>query len=140
MLYAVAPAQGTKRFPIGLIASGLTYCYLEHALTEMGLSGRIPLLKLGLTYPLDQEPVRALAQQVQAIYVIEEKRGFVEGQVVQILNDARQSEGAVPPAVWGKKFPQGLPGIPETRGLNPSLIVQYVAPILLDALRDVPDV
>ncbi len=36
---------------IGFVSSGLSYCYLEHALTELGLSGRFPILKLGITYP-----------------------------------------------------------------------------------------
>lgn len=128
-----------EQFPIGFISSGLSYCYLEHALTELGLSGRFPILKLGLTYPVDPEIVLNLAQQVEAIYVIEEKRGFIESQVLQILHNARQAtpHSAPSPArgegtkLWGKKFPHGLPGIPAERGLNASLIAQHLLPLLL---------
>ena len=130
-----------KRSPVGLIASGLTYCYVEHALHEMGLSGKIPLLKLGLTYPVDPEPVLTLAQNVRSLFVIEEKRGFVESQVIQILTRARQSGGfhELPP-IWGKQFPNGLPGIPEQRGLNPSVIMQALVPVFVEALKELPEV
>jgi len=120
------------RQPVGFIASGLSYCYLEHALLELGLSGRFPILKLGLTYPLDPAAVRGLADQADAIYVIEEKRGFMEEQVIQILHEARQSGSlSRPVAVWGKKFPNDLSGISENRGLNASLLMERLIPLFL---------
>lgn len=110
---------------IGFIASGLSYCYLEHALQELGLAGRFPILKLGLTYPVDPEMVLSFAHQVETLVVIEEKRGFVEAQVLQVLHDA-----GVQKPLWGKKFPQGLAGIPEHRGLNPSVLMERLIPLL----------
>jgi len=118
--------KNSAPFPIGFIASGLSYCYLEHALSELGLSGRFPILKLGLTYPVDPQSVLDLAKQVGAIYVIEEKRGFLESQVLQILY--RASLGT---KLWGKKFPHELAGIPETRGLSTSLLLERLIPLLL---------
>jgi len=120
----------SERQPIGFIASGLTYCYLEHALAELGLTGRFPILKLGLTYPVDSGLVQQLAEQVDAIFVIEEKRGFIEQQVVTILHEFRQSgafDASV--AVWGKKFPHDLAGIPEARGLNASVLLERLIPL-----------
>ncbi len=119
------------KFPIGFISSGLAYCYLEHALTELGLSNRFPILKLGLTYPVDPQAVLELAQHVSAIYVIEEKRGFIENQILQILNDARQAapHPSVSSQVWGKKFPHHLLGIPEARGLNTSVLLERLIPL-----------
>jgi indolepyruvate ferredoxin oxidoreductase len=124
---------GDKRAPIGFVASGLSYCYLEHALTEMGLAGKYPILKLGVSYPVDPEVVLSFAQRAESLYVIEEKRGFIETQIVQILHDARQAGSAVIEgvSVWGKKFPHGRAGIPVERGLNASLITQYLLPLLL---------
>ena len=94
---------------IGFISSGLSYCYLEHALSELGLSGRFPILKLGLTYPLDPEPIIELAKNVGAIYVIEEKRGFLEQQVIQILHETRQSSPHPNP------LPKGEGGVARVR-------------------------
>jgi indolepyruvate ferredoxin oxidoreductase len=121
-----------EKKPIGFIASGLAYCYLEHALTELGISEYFPILKLGLTYPVDPQAVRRLAGDVDSIIVVEEKRGFVEQQVIQVLHELRQS-GSLDKSVmvWGKKFPHGLPGIPETRGLNTSILMEHLIPLFL---------
>ena len=45
------PSAASK--PLGFITSGLAYTYLEHALHLLGLTGRFPILKLGITYPVD---------------------------------------------------------------------------------------
>jgi indolepyruvate ferredoxin oxidoreductase len=131
---------GGDHLPIGFIASGLTYCYLEHALSELGLTGRIPILKLGMSYPLDPQPVLALARQSETLFVIEEKRGFIESQVVQAISEAQRS-GALTRTVpvWGKTFPNHLPGIPAERGLNASILVRHLVPVLLDALPDLTE-
>lgn len=127
----------TGAYRFGFITSGISYCYLEHALADLGLAGRLPILKLGLTYPVDPQAVLALAADVDSLVVIEEKRGFVESQVIQILQDARQ-QGALEKdvSVWGKKFPHGLPGIPETRGLNTSLLTERLVPFLTQEMPD----
>jgi indolepyruvate ferredoxin oxidoreductase len=122
--------ESPERKPLGFIASGLTYCYLEHALLELGLSGRFPILKLGLTYPVDPQAVRRLAEGVDSIIVIEEKRGFIEQQVIQTLHELLRSgtlARVVP--VWGKKFPKDLAGIPELRGLNTSVLLERLIPL-----------
>jgi indolepyruvate ferredoxin oxidoreductase len=119
---------------IGFISSGLSSCYLEQALAELGLSGQCPILKLGLTYPVDPQSVRELAQQVDTLYVVEEKRGFIETQVIQILNQAYQ-EGTLARLVpvWGKQFAKGRPGFPEQRGLNASIVMELLIPVFLEA-------
>ncbi|MBI4398499.1 MAG: 2-oxoacid:acceptor oxidoreductase family protein [Candidatus Omnitrophica bacterium] len=123
------PAHGKKR-RFGFVASGLSYSYLEHALREMAVTGSVPILKLGLTFPIDPQIVLEFAREVEDIIVIEEKRDFLEEQVARILKDAyqRQSDLAVN-KVWGKRFPDSLTGIPETRGLNVSLIIDRLVPL-----------
>jgi indolepyruvate ferredoxin oxidoreductase len=134
----LGPADSTA--PFGFIASGLPYCYLEHALAEFGMTGRVPLLKLGLTFPVDPQAILELAARVPSIVVVEEKRGFLEGQVIRILHQARQKGVfARPVAVWGKEFPKGLAGIPEGRGLNASLIMQRLLPLFLQEWPDLSE-
>jgi len=122
--------------PIGFITSGMACGYLDHALWEMGLAGRVPILKLGMTYPLDGELVCELARQCRMIVVVEERRGFIEQQAAEVLLADRQrprGEGD-PPAgqaeLWGKTFPFGLAGIPATRGLHPSILIEHLAPLV----------
>lgn len=124
------PPHGKKR-KFGFAASGLAYSYLEHALRDLGLSGQIPILKFGVTFPIDPEITIEFAREVEDIIVIEEKRDFLESQITQILKVAHQ-KGNLNEAVnvWGKAFPNSLEGIPETRGLNVSVLVERLVPLV----------
>ncbi|MBI5684248.1 MAG: 2-oxoacid:acceptor oxidoreductase family protein [Verrucomicrobia bacterium] len=120
------------RFEIGFVSSGQAYNYLQHALEDLGVADQMPVLKLGLTYPLDAELVAEFAAQVKNLFVIEERRGFLEEQIAAILTDAAQQDSSfLPPALWGKKFPQG-DGMPVIRGLNPSIVLEKLGPVLLE--------
>ncbi|MCH9023304.1 MAG: 2-oxoacid:acceptor oxidoreductase family protein, partial [Planctomycetes bacterium] len=120
--------------PIGFAASGVAYTYLAHALNEMGLGERIPILKIGLSYPLDAEIVIEFASQCRQIIVVEERRSFIERQILDILSPLKQS-GKLETQVWGKTFPNGMEGIPSTRGLHPSMLIERLGPLL----RELPD-
>ncbi|MFW6060920.1 MAG: thiamine pyrophosphate-dependent enzyme [Phycisphaeraceae bacterium] len=123
--------QKDERVPMGFIASGTAYAYLQHALAEMGLTGRLPILKIGMPYPLDDQLVQAFAQQCEQVVVIEERRSFVERQVLEILEPLKQ-RGELRCAVYGKRFPGELQGIPDTRGLNPSVLMERLIPLVKD--------
>ena len=116
---------------IGFIASGLGYSYLEHALYELEFQGQIPILKLGLTHPVDEEIVREFASHVRQIYVVEEKRPLLEKDIKAIVGRFYQNgEMDRLVQVWGKEFPDGLEGIPDSLGLNPTLLIQRLIPLL----------
>ena len=123
-----APVSGKKR--VGFITSSLAYCYLEHVLNMVGLEEQLPILKYGLTYPLEREVLREFAGMVDEIYVVEEKRGFLEEQVKAAPQEMHQADEIGPFRVWGKRFPNGWPGLPESKGLNPSILLRYLAPVL----------
>ncbi len=115
--------------PMGFIAAGTAYMYLAHALHEMGLTGQVPILKLGMVYPVDEAIVTDFARQCEQVIVIEERRGFVERQVLEILAPLRQA-GEIKVDIYGKQFPKPLAGIPTTRGLNPSLLIERLVPLM----------
>lgn len=122
---------GGARKPVGFVSSGLAYGYLTQALADLGLLGELPILKFGMSYPLDGELVRRLAEQCERIVVVEERRGFLEEQIAEILTRLRQAgEPGGQAELWGKQFPHGLAGIPATRGLHPSILVERLAPLL----------
>ncbi|MBK6880058.1 MAG: 2-oxoacid:acceptor oxidoreductase family protein [Elusimicrobia bacterium] len=130
-LNRVDPASGADRPTVGFVTAGLSYCYLAQALREMGLEGRFPILKFGVTYPLDEALLVDFAAGVDHLVVVEEKRDFLETQVLRALQRARQ-EGRAPrvPAVWGKKFPDEKEGFPVVRGLNSSIVFEKLHPLL----------
>ncbi len=122
---------GDDRRPIGFITSGMAHGYLTQALWEMGLLGSAPVLKLGMSYPLDRQFLRELAERCQRIVVVEERRGFIEEQAAEALTAARQArESWASVELWGKTFPHGLEGIPDSRGLHPSILIERLAPLI----------
>ncbi|MAE60455.1 MAG: indolepyruvate ferredoxin oxidoreductase, partial [Planctomycetaceae bacterium] len=116
---------------LGFVASGMGYAYLRHALDELGLTGRLPILKLGLSYPLDEQLVVEFAGQCEQIVVVEERRAFLETHIKALLSAARQRDG-LDVSVWGKELPGGLPGMPGERGLNPSIVMDRLVPLIRD--------
>lgn len=122
--------NGTQH-EMGFVTSGVAYTYLEHALHELEIQGQIPILKLGLTHPVDTEIVRQFSAGVREIYVVEEKRPLLEKDIKAIVGDLYQNgEMDRFVQVWGKQFPNGLGGIPESLGLNPSILIQRLIPLL----------
>ncbi|MFP4106650.1 MAG: glutamate synthase small subunit [Phycisphaerae bacterium] len=123
-------ASGEKK-PVGFITSGLAYAYLLQAMDELDLRGELPVLKFGLSYPADPAMIRELAGMCERIVVIEERRGFLEDHVRDVVLGDRQTDGpAAGVELWGKQFPKGLKGIPSTRGLHPSILIERLAPLL----------
>jgi indolepyruvate ferredoxin oxidoreductase len=127
----ITPGSSQQRAPIGFISSALAYSYLEHALQQLGLTDMFPLLKLGITYPLDPTLIDAFADQCDNIVVVEERRGFLEEQIVQLLaRRAMTGKPAIP--VYGKMFPGGREGLPSTRGFNSSILLGHLAPLITE--------
>ena len=116
---------------IGFVSSGVAYTYLQHALYELGLQGKIPILKFGLTHPIDDDIVREFAMRVREICVVEENRPLLENDLKASLSQLYQN-GEIDRfvQVWGKQLPDGLEGIPDMGVLNPSIIMQKLVPFL----------
>ncbi len=114
---------------LAFVTSGLAYVYLEHALGILGLTGHFSILKLGITYPVDETLIGEIAGRHEHLCVVEEKRAFVEPQVAAALNRIRQSSD-IDAKLWGKRFPDGGRGFPETAGLMPTSTADRVAHLL----------
>ncbi|MDD2676569.1 MAG: 2-oxoacid:acceptor oxidoreductase family protein [Methylacidiphilaceae bacterium] len=117
-------ARRGSRQRFGLVSSGMAAWYLEQALQELGLLGEIPVLKLGVTYPINPQILLRFAKEAEEIVVVEERRPFLEQAVCHTLQEA-----GVLQKVWGKKFPEELPGIPSQGGLHPSLLAERLGPL-----------
>ncbi len=122
-----------SRHRIGFITSGFSYCYLEHALTELNISDTIPILKLGMTHPIDTDIIQEFTKNVDEIIVIEEKRPILENEIKAFLAQIYQ-EGKLERyvKVWGKQFPNGLTGIPVAAGLDASILIQRLIPLFAE--------
>lgn len=61
---------------IGIISSGITFQYAKEVFGDSA-----SYLKLGFTFPLPMEKIKAFANQVGTLYVIEELEPFMEEQI-----------------------------------------------------------
>lgn len=126
----VASNLSEPNYAFGFITAGFAYSYLRHALRELNMLEDIPILKLGMTHPLDTNIVREFAEQVEACYVVEEKRSLLENEIKALLTQMYQNgELTRHVQVWGKQFPKGLTGLPAEAGLDTSILIQRLAPL-----------
>src|ERR1051326_5722204 len=79
--------SGAADAPIGLITVSKAHEDTIHALKRLGLTDhpRLGIYKIGMTWPLETDGLRAFARGKRYILVIEEKRGFVESQIRDAL-------------------------------------------------------
>ena len=78
------PPRGEEKYPLGIIASGIAYNYVQEALSTppLGEAGRgpLPILKVS-QYPLPKRLVRQLLDSCEKVLVVEEGQPFIEEQV-----------------------------------------------------------
>lgn len=90
---------------LGIIASGKSYLDVLEALSELGIDEDfaaelgLRLFKVAMPWPLEPEGVRAFAQGLDEILVVEEKRQMVEYQLKEQLYNWRDD---VRPRIVGK--------------------------------------
>jgi indolepyruvate ferredoxin oxidoreductase len=112
---------------LGIMTTGKAYLDLRQALSDLGLDGRaaealgIRVYKVGLTWPLEAEGARRFAEGLTDVLVVEEKRGFIEDQLLHILYNV---DAARRPSVVGKTDEAGAPLLPSAGELTPLLIAR----------------
>ena len=128
---------GRHKSRLGVICAGKSYTDVREAFALLGLpdlasiaAAGAEVLKLGMSWPLDEQLVQEFAATVDTVLVVEEKRAFVEPQVLAALYGQRQ----IP--VLGKRDRQGAALLSQTGILEPGDIALLLADEL--ALKDTP--
>lgn len=130
--------------PVGFIVTGMAGPFLEQVFAEVGLRGCFPILQMGMSYPVDVRLVRELAAMCRIMIVVEERRGFLEQNIRQALFQQLPCDQAA--EITGRLFGKApihqdgnclFAGIPEGRGLNPSILAQIILPLIRE-LKDIP--
>jgi indolepyruvate ferredoxin oxidoreductase len=99
---------------------------------ELGLS----LYKIALAWPVEPEGLIAFAEGLDEIFVIEEKRGFVEDQIKQILYHMPAQRR---PRVTGKTDETGVPLLPEFGDLSQLIVARALLARLKTTSDDLAD-
>ncbi len=123
------PHKG-ETVPLGFIAAGRAYGVLAAALESLGLGGKFPILKLGMSWPLDAQILREFVIHTSNVVVIEEAGPFVEQQI-QAYAASHHDPGVERARIWGKTFPAGLRGFEDGSDLDPAHLARRVIPLLL---------
>lgn len=110
---------------VGIICAGAAYQHVAEALPDAHI------LKLGVTYPLPAETVRAFAQSVKHIYVVEEASTFLRDRVraagvaVEAPVHELPAYGELSPnlirAAFGKAIPEGTGAAEDIPARPPAL-------------------
>ena len=120
---------------IGLVAAGKTYYDLHEALGKLNLTDDdlrrygIRLLKVGMIHPLEPAVIREFARGLAEVFVVEEKRAFVELFLREELYNLPDR-----PLILGKKDEKGQFLFPEYHELDADSIARLLAPRLAERL------
>ncbi len=112
---------------LGVAAAGPAYLAVRQALTRLGLDEEalaergVRLFKVSLPYPLDPGTVREFAAGLEEVLVVEDKRGFLEGQLREALY------GPEAPRLVGKLDESGRPLVPATGEADADTLVRVLA-------------
>jgi len=141
-----APGPG-EVVPLGFITSGTSHTALTHAFFRLGLTGRLPILKLACLNPIDHRSVEQYLLRCQKVIIIEGGYPIIEHAVLKIHRDMKANR-LHPADVYGKHIPiqenQTVTDppdqstthnpewitIPDTIELHPSELINRLGPLL----------
>lgn len=125
---------------IGVVTVGKAHQDLMQACADLGLTTAdlqalgVSIYKVAMSWPLETVGIVEFARGHQELFVIEEKRAMVEGQIKEALyhapSDAR-------PAVTGKQDPEGRRLLPETSEFTPIMVARALVG-RLGGISDLP--
>ena len=110
---------------LGVLATGKAYLDLRQAMADLGITDRdakalgLRIYKVALTWPLEEVGAKRFAEGLQDVLVVEEKRGFIEDQLMRILYNV---DAWNRPSVVGKRDESGAPLLPSEGELTPTMV------------------
>ena len=114
---------------LGIVTTGKAYLDVRQALAELGITEQraaelgIRVYKVALAWPLEPQGALAFARNLKDILVVEEKRGFVENQLVKLLYNVEASRR---PSIVGKTDETGAVLLPSTGELTPTMVARAI--------------
>ncbi|MFP5456718.1 MAG: indolepyruvate ferredoxin oxidoreductase, partial [Alphaproteobacteria bacterium] len=122
---------------VAIVAAGKSYTDVRQALDLLGLdeeaaaAAGLSLYKVGCIWPLDGESLAAFADGHETLFVVEEKKSFVEQQLAAALVNRPTA-----PTLIGKRDERGRTLLSSTQPLDPGEIARVIA--RLAGLTNVP--
>jgi len=117
-----------RRF--GIVTAGKSYLDVRQALEDLGIDEALAaeiglsVYKVAMTWPLERSGLRAFAEGLEEILVVEEKRAVMENQIKEQLYNWRADAR---PRVIGKYDEDGAWILPSINELTPAGIARVIA-------------
>jgi indolepyruvate ferredoxin oxidoreductase len=114
---------------LGIVTAGKSYLDVLQALEYLGLDAQacaaigLRVYKVGMTWPLEPLGIRAFAQGLSDILVVEEKHAFIESQMKEMFYNFEGQR----PSIVGKYDESGEWILPSTNELTPARIARVIA-------------
>ena len=127
---------------LGIMAQGKAWLDLRQALADLKIDAReaarlgIRLMKVGMTWPLEASGVRAFADGLSDLLVVEEKRPLVEEQATRILYNMPADRR---PTLVGKTDEAGAPLLPSHGEIGPAIVARAIVARLMRLGADVTE-
>ena len=118
---------------IGIVTAGKSYLDLRQALDDLGIGDTeaaalgLRVLKMGMTWPIEPTQISRFAYGLEEVFVIEEKRDLIEGQIKSILFNMNPEKR---PRVFGKLGRDGKPFIRSILDLDAGQVALAIAAII----------
>jgi len=107
-------ANKNVKSKLGIIVTGVSFGYLMEAMKELNLN--VPLLKIGITYPLPEKMINNFAKNLKEVLVVEELEPIVETEVKRIAKEKNP-----------KIVVRGKDMLPVFGEYTPEMIIQVLA-------------
>ncbi len=101
----------------GIVCSGVSYLYTMEILEELNL--KIPVLKVGMFYPLPKEKLLKFIKNLKKVLVVEELEPYLEKEIERIVKNTNCKL-----KIFGKDL------LPEVGELKPEYVLSAVSKIL----------
>ncbi|XAM00535.1 hypothetical protein OT109_03925 [Phycisphaeraceae bacterium D3-23] len=106
----INPPGRDEALPMGLVVGGVGYARLRQVISELGLVGRLPILRLGMAGPVDTEMVERHARDCRRLVVVDHAEGTLYRAVARVLSDLRVRGDASSEVVAMLDGPGSSPG------------------------------
>jgi indolepyruvate ferredoxin oxidoreductase len=124
-----------ERPRLAIVAAGIVFSELVEALQLLGLDLRalsdagVRLAEVRMPFPIGPSFAGSLADGVEQVVVVEERRELVEGQLLSLISRRPRS-----PAVLGKLDLEGRALVPRHGSLDAATIARILHPVLRASL------
>ncbi|WP_233271905.1 indolepyruvate ferredoxin oxidoreductase family protein [Paraburkholderia acidiphila] len=128
---------------VGIVTVGKAHADVLAAFEALGLTPErleqlgIGLYKVGMIWPLETEGIKSFACGMQALFVVEEKRSFVERQIKEALFNVSAHER---PSVHGKTLGEREPLLPAAMEFAPEQLARALQRFFQHVSLEIPHV